>query len=107
MSDFALDPRLLSDGVVIAEMDISFVLLMNNSLVPWFVLVPRTDEIELIDLSMADQLRVLDEINLLSVFIKSYFGSSKLNIAVIGSCIFMWWAVAQRTFVGPASSGAQ
>jgi len=40
MSDFALDPRLLSDGVVIAEMDISFVLLMNNSLVPWFVLVP-------------------------------------------------------------------
>ncbi len=87
MSDFELDPRLSEDCLVLGRLNISQLLLMNNSLVPWFILVPQTSETEIIDLSKSEQADLLEEINWLSVFVRNNFELSKLNIAAIGNIV--------------------
>ena len=87
MNDFELDARLANDCLILGKLNTSLLLLMNNSLVPWFILVPQTSETELTDLSPADQAGLLEQINLLSAFIKGYFEISKLNIAAIGNIV--------------------
>jgi len=87
MSKFKLDPQLARDCLVLGKLDRSLLLLMNNSLVPWFILVPQTAETELTDLPTSDQTDILEQINLLSAFIKQYFEISKLNTAAIGNIV--------------------
>ena len=87
MNDFELDARLAKDCLILGKLNTSLLLLMNNSLVPWFILVPQTSETELTDLSLSDQNNLLEEINLVSTFIKGNFEISKLNIAAIGNIV--------------------
>jgi diadenosine tetraphosphate (Ap4A) HIT family hydrolase len=87
MNSFTLDARLANDCLVLGKLNTSLVLLMNNSLVPWFILVPQTSETELTDLSMSDQASLLEEINLVSAFIKDHNEITKLNIAAIGNIV--------------------
>ena len=87
MHDFELDARLANDCYILGKLDISLLLLMNNSLVPWFILVPKTTKTEMTDLAQADQEALLKEINLLSNFVKTNFRISKLNIAAIGNIV--------------------
>ena len=87
MHDFTLDSRLAKDCLVLGKLNISLLLLMNHSLVPWFILVPRKPATEILDLSASDQAELLEEINLLSAFIKGNFAISKLNIAAIGNIV--------------------
>ena len=87
MNKFSLDPQLAADCHILGEMGCSLVLLMNNSLAPWFILVPRRPEVELCDLSTEDQLSVLDGVNHLSRFVKSHFKAEKLNVAAIGNVV--------------------
>ena len=87
MKDFVLDHRLEKDCLVLGKMNISMLLLMNNALVPWLILVPCTSKTEITDLSAEDQASLLEEINILSGFIKSNFEITKLNIASIGNIV--------------------
>lgn len=87
MDNFELDNRLAKDCLVLGGLDFSLLLLLNNSLVPWFILVPQTSVTELIDLSNTDQARMLAEINLIANFTKNHFDISKLNIAAIGNIV--------------------
>ncbi|VAX09093.1 Histidine triad family protein [hydrothermal vent metagenome] len=87
MSDFTLDPRLAKDCLVLGKLNFSQLLLMNNSLVPWFILVPNTSEVEIIDLSKSEQADLQEEINRLSAFVRNNFVVSKLNIAAIGNVV--------------------
>lgn len=87
MNESTLDTRLANDCIVLGNLDISLLLLMNNSLVPWFILVPETTEYELIDLSHSDQARLLKEINQISGFIRINFDCTKLNVAAIGNVV--------------------
>ena len=87
MDNFELDPRLANDCLVLGKLNISLLLLVNNSLLPWFILVPKTPVTEMTDLSPSDQADLLEEINLLSAFVKGNFNISKLNIAAIGNIV--------------------
>jgi diadenosine tetraphosphate (Ap4A) HIT family hydrolase len=87
MDTFPLDPRLAADCILLGEMRLSLLLIMDNSLTPWFILVPRRDAVELFELERADQLILLEEINLLSRFVKEHSGSEKLNVAAIGNIV--------------------
>ena len=87
MNQFALDERLENDCIVLGMLGTSSLLMMNTSLVPWFILVPHTSEIEITDLPEAEQLALLKEINLLSEFIKNNFNATKLNTAAIGNIV--------------------
>jgi diadenosine tetraphosphate (Ap4A) HIT family hydrolase len=87
MENFTLDPRLAADCIVLGDMRLSRLLALNNSLLPWFILVPRRSAIELFELEREDQLLLLEEINLLSRFVKDRYGSEKLNVAAIGNIV--------------------
>jgi diadenosine tetraphosphate (Ap4A) HIT family hydrolase len=87
MNEFYLDSRLANDCHILGRLDLSLLYLMNNALIPWFILVPRTDKIEMTDLPEMDQARLLKEINLVSAFLKNNFPVTKLNIAAIGNIV--------------------
>ena len=87
LDEFELDPRLEHDCLVMGNLDISMLLLMNNALVPWFILVPRTSKTEFVDLSAPDQSRVVEETNIIAAFIKENFNATRLNIASIGNIV--------------------
>lgn len=87
MNNFELDSRLANDCHILGKLDFCLLLLMDNSLVPWFILVPETSETEMTDLSQENQNILLYEINLISSFVKNNFDMSKLNIAAIGNIV--------------------
>jgi diadenosine tetraphosphate (Ap4A) HIT family hydrolase len=87
MDNFELDSRLANDCLVLGELNVSLLLLVNNSLLPWFILVPKTSVTEVTDLTPSDQAELLEEINLLSAFVKGNFNISKLNVASIGNIV--------------------
>ena len=87
MKHFKLDPRLAADCIVLDRLNESHLLLMNNALLPWFILVPETKMTELTELSREAQASLLEEINLVGNFVKQYFPVSKLNIAAIGNIV--------------------
>ena len=84
---FELDARLAGDCMVLGKLDCSQLLLMNNALAPWFILVPATQATEIYQLPRKQQLQLLEEINLLSDYINNEFSIEKLNVAVIGNIV--------------------
>ncbi|MCA9016901.1 MAG: HIT domain-containing protein [Planctomycetaceae bacterium] len=82
-----LDDRLQADCALICELADSTLLLMNNALVDWFILVPHCAEIELTNLPFAQQTAILKEINLVARFIQQNFSPDKLNIAALGNVV--------------------
>jgi len=84
---FKLDSRLDNDCFTLGQLKTSRLLLLNNSLVPWFILVPETSATEIYELPHAQQLELLDEINLLSNHLKQNFAVDKLNVAAIGNIV--------------------
>ncbi len=87
MNDFQIHPRLLTDCHVLAKLDLSHLLLLNNALVPWFILVPETNAVELHDLSREEHARLTEEIRLVSRFVEKTFEIEKLNVAAIGNIV--------------------
>jgi len=89
MDDFNLDYRLNEDCIKLGYLDDNLVLMMNNSLVPWLILVPSLDstvyEFDL--LNRDQQIALLDQINQLSSFLRKQFHFDKLNIATIGNIV--------------------
>ena len=88
MENFELDSRLANDTFVMGEFLCCKVLLMKNKEVPWFVLVPKVANVsELYELDAETQKLLLNEINLLSSFVKNNFKVDKLNVAAIGNIV--------------------
>lgn len=83
----ALDPRLQADCIALGVLHGCRLLLMNNALVPWFILVPDTDHTELYELAPAQQSDVLAAVNLLSALLKTHLGAEKVNVAAIGNVV--------------------
>ncbi|MCW8931949.1 MAG: HIT family protein [Gammaproteobacteria bacterium] len=87
MKNFKLDTRLQNDCFILSESDSFFVLLMNNSLVPWFILVPKTDKTELCDLDETMHAQVFSMTQQISRFVLDEFKPDKLNVAAIGNIV--------------------
>ena len=87
MQDFQLNRRLAQDGILLGELELSLLLLMNNALVPWLILVPRVAETELYRLSQTQQASLLHEVSLVSEFVQAEYASDKLNVASIGNIV--------------------
>jgi len=86
---FSIHPQLLADCIVLGRLRQCHVLLMNNSGVPWFILVPENivDAAEIIDLSEEQQQRVLADINAVSEFVRAMPEVTKLNTAALGNVV--------------------
>ncbi|MFT4176120.1 MAG: HIT family protein [Luteolibacter sp.] len=84
---FSLNPRLAASGFEFATLKGCHVILKNNALFPWFIVVPEVEEgIE--DLHQLDEERyveVLSVVRTVSQFVADYFQPEKLNVGCIGN----------------------
>lgn len=83
---FALHPRLEADCFPVTELKLCSVLLMNNLIFPWLILVPRVENAcELFDLSENDRQQLMQEVSLTAETLKRLTGAHKMNIAALGN----------------------
>jgi diadenosine tetraphosphate (Ap4A) HIT family hydrolase len=88
MNSFELHPRLAADTAFVTDLDLSKLLLLNDSQYPWTLLVPRRPDIkEAHHLSDADQQQLLRESNMLCKVMEELFNPHKLNVAAIGNVV--------------------
>jgi diadenosine tetraphosphate (Ap4A) HIT family hydrolase len=86
-SSFVLDSRLEKDCHILGKLDDTLLLLMDNALVPWFLLVPQVDVTEFHELQQETQLQLLEQINLISTYLKQELSVDKVNVAAIGNIV--------------------
>lgn len=82
-----IHPQLLLDAHVLGSLPRCRVLLHRNAAVPWFILVPDSGKIDLLDLPRDLLADVMDEAALIAAFVKKTFGSAKINFATIGNIV--------------------
>lgn len=87
MENFKLNDQLAKDCHELGFIDNSRILLMNNSLVPWLVIVPEVQETELYKLNELQQKKIVQQINILSEFIQTQYKTDKINVASIGNMV--------------------
>ncbi len=87
MSDtFQLHELLQRDTITLLEFPLSTLLLMNDSNYPWFVLVPRVDNIQdIYQLDWQQQQQFLNESSLLSEVLMQIYNGTKMNVAALGN----------------------
>lgn len=85
---FALHEQLQKDCTVIGELPLCTLLLMNDANYPWFVLVPRREQVrEWYELSEVDQPQLLYEANGLAKYLQQKTGAKKMNIGALGNMV--------------------
>ena len=83
---FELHPRLAASGFDIGRLGGCRLLLKNNALFPWFLLVPEVEGIEdLHQLAPGQYEEVMAAMRRVSEFVTRYFQPEKLNVACIGN----------------------
>ena len=83
---FELHPRLAAGGFDIGRLGGCRLLLKNNALFPWFLLVPEVEGIEdLHQLAPGQYEEVMAAMRRVSEFVTRYFQPEKLNVACIGN----------------------
>lgn len=85
---FALDSRLQQDCLALGDFPLCRLLLMNDAHYPWFILVPRREEVcELFQLDEHDQRALWQETTFLAETLKDSFGADKMNVATLGNVV--------------------
>ena len=85
---FALDSRLEQDCLLVGDFPLCRLLLMNDAHYPWFILVPRREDVsELFQLDVADQAQLWRETTLLAETLKDTFAADKMNVASLGNVV--------------------
>src|ERR1700741_2994583 len=88
MPVFQLDERLAADCRALGDWPLCRVLLLNDANYPWFVLVPRRNNIrELYELGDADRAQLCAESVALSRAVMHAFAGYKLNVAALGNAV--------------------
>jgi diadenosine tetraphosphate (Ap4A) HIT family hydrolase len=85
-TNFQLHELLQRDAIELIELPLSTLLLMNDSNYPWFVLVPRVENIQdIYQLDWEQQQQFLNESSLLSEVLMQLFSGTKMNVAALGN----------------------
>ncbi len=88
MTDFAVDPVIVSLTRKLADWPLSRLFLYNDSRYQWGLLVPRRPGVvEMCDLSAEDQQQLMAEIVQLSNLIRPLPGVEKLNVGNLGNMV--------------------
>lgn len=87
-NEFVLHPKLSNDCVVLMELPLSQLLLCNDSAFPWFILVPKVNNIQdIYQLDWQDQQQLLNESSMLSEVLMQEFKGDKMNVAALGNVV--------------------
>lgn len=85
---FEIDNRLLQDTLPMGDFSLCRLLLMNDANYPWFILVPRCEDItEVFQLSTVEQQQLWSEACTLSEQLKDVFAADKMNLATLGNVV--------------------
>lgn len=85
---WSLHPQLAADAHHVASLGLCDVLLMDNRLHPWLILVPRVEGVvEWFDLEFGDQHRLLDECRRAAAVLGALHAPDKLNIGALGNVV--------------------
>ena len=85
---FELHPQLAANTFRVGESDLNLLLLMNDRNYPWFILVPKREDIrELFQLPQRDQYQMTDESGLLAETLMDSFQAHKVNVAALGNVV--------------------
>lgn len=87
ITDFTLDPVLARDCHELGDLNGHHLLLMDNSLVPWFILVPETTVTELCDLPDHVSEPLNTAVRQLCLHVRENWPVEKLNVAAIGNVV--------------------
>lgn len=88
MADFELHPQLAADTVPVCSWPLCEVLLLNDALYPWLVLVPARPELrDFHDLSPDDMVTAGREISRASEALVELFTPDKVNVAALGNMV--------------------
>jgi len=88
MSKFFVDPVIENNSIFIKNLGLSALYVKNDKENPWFVLVPRkANATEIIDLTHEEQSALMEEITIVSEFIKEHYEPYKLNIGALGNIV--------------------
>jgi diadenosine tetraphosphate (Ap4A) HIT family hydrolase len=84
---FTLHPRLAAGGFELATLSGCRVLLKNNAVFPWLLVVPEVEDgiEDLHQLSPDRYVEVLEVVRRVSLFVSAHFQPEKLNVACIGN----------------------
>lgn len=87
-NSFSLDPRLTESSTDVAALELCKVLLVDNALFPWLILVPQRAGVkEIIDLNAEDRITLIQEISMISEIMQEAFSPDKLNVAALGNIV--------------------
>lgn len=85
---FTLDSRLQQDTLWVGDYPLCRLLLMNDAQYPWFILVPRREDVsELFQLDAAEQAQLWQETTGLAELLKDCFAANKMNVATLGNVV--------------------
>jgi len=85
---FTLDAQLKADTHHITDLELCSVLLMDNALFSWVILVPRMPELaEITDLPRDKQHQLIDEIAQVSDALQALTHADKMNVAALGNMV--------------------
>jgi diadenosine tetraphosphate (Ap4A) HIT family hydrolase len=87
MEEPVIHPRLLDDCHCLGRLPHSALLLQRNAALPWFILVPRTELEDVLDLPGDLLLEVVTEAATIAAFIKRELGYDKVNFAGLGNVV--------------------
>lgn len=104
---FEIHPRLASGGFEIGRLGGCILLLKNNAIFPWLLLVPEVEGIEdLHQLPPSQYEEVMAALRRVSEFVADYFQPDKLNVACIGNQVRqMHIHIVGRSLEDPAWPG--
>lgn len=123
---FELHPQLQADCHLIGDLPLCRALLMDDSLYPWVILVPRTPGVtELYQLSEEQRSQLAEESARVAKTMAASFGADKMNVAALGNVVpqlhihhiarfrtdSAWpapvWGAAQRQPYAPQAASAR
>lgn len=85
---FTLHPQLAKDCFELADFPLCKLLLCNDSAYPWFILVPKVNDImDIYQLDWQQQQQLLNESSLLSELVIQAFSGDKMNVAALGNVV--------------------
>ncbi|MEO8398820.1 MAG: HIT domain-containing protein [Ignavibacteriaceae bacterium] len=85
---FELHPELKENSFLVGNFPLSLLLLNNDSNYPWFILVPKKENIrEIFELSEKEQIQLLKESSYLAAGLQKNYRAHKINIAALGNAV--------------------
>lgn len=86
--DFKLHDQLKADCVELLDLPLCKLLVCNDRAYPWFILVPRVENMQdIYQLDWQQQQQFLNESSMLSELLMTEYGGYKMNVAALGNVV--------------------